>query len=543
MPNSTSQDAQDTQDALLLVRCPSCRQRFKVSEDLRGRMVECGACEHRFQIDGGVVMRGRKVYPGERASPLLDRFQRVPHSGAGFGLTGGTGGTVSYGPPPDPVELETVAPQRVIAGAAGVLVMIFIALLLMFGASRGGALDGMPMVNRFALAGFTSLMGMIALIYANPKARVKAFFVSLVLGASVTAVPIFFQEGSVALGSDIVQVEAVEPRPWLLKDADESELAVLRGRIGTGPLESEIARLAGVEGQKTRAIGLWLRGLSNNHKYLVRDYILRVTDADPTSHAYPRDGGDYLFVVTGITKTLDEMAALVAPFGEVEKNYPDLGVIEVRVNNENFIEGPIEKLQLKDDPDYYTLNKRELESIDFERVKRAVQRLAKAEPKIYRNDITRMLMALLSEADVDFKGNVCEALMVWADKPGAASAAALKEVKILMERNAEIPPEMVALLVKEKHPESAAVLDQLWFGAPATWESLLGDLGSPAEKLILSRLPETSGSMRHSAVRILGRVGGQESLNLLEEIVVGSDSELRVLIQNSEKAIAARLGN
>jgi hypothetical protein len=32
-------------------------------------------------------------------------------------------------------------------------------------------------------------------------------------------------------------------------------------------------------------------------------------------------------------------------------------------------------------------------------------------------------------------------------------------------------------------------------------------------------------------------------LNLLEEIVVGSDSELRVLIENSEKAIAARLGH
>jgi predicted Zn finger-like uncharacterized protein len=539
MPNSTSQDDKNTQDALLLVRCPSCRQRFKVSDDLRGRMVECGACEHRFQIEGGVVMRGRKVYPGERAGPLLDRFQRVPHSGAAFGLVGQT---VSYGPPPDPVELETVAPQRVIAGAAGVLVMIFVALLLMFGASRGGALDGMPMVNRFALAGFTSLMGMIALVYANPKARAKAFLVSLLLGCGVSSVPIFFQEGAVALGAGAVKTETPEARPWLVKNADESEIAVLRGRIGTGPLEAEITRLAGVDGQNTRAIGLWLRGLSNNHKYLVRDYILRVTKADPASHAYPRDGGDYLFLVTGITQTMDQMAELVAPFGEIVQSYPDLSVIEVRVNNENFVEAPIEKLQLKDDPDYYTLNKRELESIDLERVKRAVQRLAKAEPKIYRTDIARKLMSLLSEADVDFKGNVCEALVVWADKPGPASEAAYKELKLLMDRNAQVPPEMVALLVKEKHPHAVAVLDQLWFGAPATWESLFGDLGAGAEAKILSRLPETSGSMRHSAVRILGRIGGRESLNLLEEIVVGSDSELRVLIQQSEKAIVSRLG-
>jgi hypothetical protein len=49
-----------------------------------------------------------------------------------------------------------------------------------------------------------------------------------------------------------------------------------------------------------------------------------------------------------------------------------------------FIEGPIEKLSNKQDPAFYELNKRELESIDLERAKRAVQRLAEAEPKIYR---------------------------------------------------------------------------------------------------------------------------------------------------------------
>ncbi len=65
-------------DLLLIIRCPMCGQRFKVAEDLRGRTVECGGCEHRFRINDDVVVRGKKFYPGERKDPSLNRFQRVP---------------------------------------------------------------------------------------------------------------------------------------------------------------------------------------------------------------------------------------------------------------------------------------------------------------------------------------------------------------------------------------------------------------------------------------------------------------------------------
>ena len=65
-------------DDLLLIRCPSCGQRFKVEEDLRERTVECGGCEHRFRINDEVIVRGKRFYPGERKDPRLNRFHRVP---------------------------------------------------------------------------------------------------------------------------------------------------------------------------------------------------------------------------------------------------------------------------------------------------------------------------------------------------------------------------------------------------------------------------------------------------------------------------------
>lgn len=528
-------------DSLLLIRCPSCGQRFKVAEDLRERTVECGGCEHRFRINDEVIVRGRKFYPGERSAPGLNRFQRVPMPGSGEFLGGVQ--PMRYGTTPDPAVLEPASPQRIIAGAVGAAGMIGMALLLMFGASRGGLLDGMVLTNRLMMAGFAGLLGIALLMYANPRARVKALLVGLLMAGGLIAVPFGFRAGSVPLeqraGVLPPAVETPEPDEDG-KPTEDSEIVALRNRIGTGPLVSEIDRLARGDTGK-RAMGLWLRGLNDRNKNLVRDYILRVTHADPATHPYPRDGGDYLLVVTGITTSLQELADLAAVLGSTENIYPEISVIEVRIRNEVFEEGPIEKLSRKEDPAFYDLNKRELESIDLQRVKRAVQRIAEAEPKIYRADITRKLISLLSEDTVDFKGNVCAALAVWSEQPGPAGEAALELIRKQREKDAKIEPEIVALVVKEQNPGIIPILDELWFDSPIAWESLYGEVGLPAEAAIIRRFPDTKGTIRYSAVRLLGRVGGADSLPVLDSAAPGADPELRVLLEQAQKSIRERL--
>lgn len=524
-----------------MIRCPSCGQRFKVGEDLRERTVECGGCENRFRINDEVIVRGKKFYPGERQGETLGRFQRVPLSGLGMSAA-----PALYGTPPDPAALEPASPQRLIAGAAGVGGMLVVALLLMFGASRGGMLDGVPTASRLVMAAFVSLLGGLALLYANPKARLKALGVGSLLGAGVIAVPFFFTAGSAPLekgavsgGGAAAVLDFTEPPPV---SPENKEISELRNLIGTKPLEDEINRLAATATDK-RAIGLWLRGLSESNRYLVKDYILRVTGADPATHYYPREGGDFLLVVTGIRQTLQELADLLVVLGEVERIYQNVSVVEVRVNNDYFVDGPIEKLANKDDPAFYDLNKRELESIDFLRAKRAVQRLAEAEPKLYRVDITRKLISLLGEAGVDFKGSICTALSVWSEHPGPAGEAALAEVRKMLAANAVIPPEMIALIVKERIPEVIPVLDELWFKNPVAWEALYGDMGSVAEEAIIRRFPTTEGTIRYSAVRLLGRVGGAGSLPVMAEAAGSADRELKILIENAQNSIRSRAGN
>lgn len=535
-------------EMLLLIRCPSCSQRFKVGEDLRDKTVECGACETRFRINDEVIVRGRKFYPGERKDSGMNRFQRVP-----LALEQQAGGQTParYGHAPDPALLEPTSPLRVLAGIVGVSGMIVMALLLMFGGTRGGMLDGMTFDKRLMMAGFAVFMGIGLLVFGNPKARVKALAIGLLLGVGVLVIPFTFREGSILLTSrdrdslvmkddSLVDSKATQPAENAgSKEADE--IVELRTKIGTDPLVKEINRLA-KEGSTKQAYGIWLRGLAEMNRLLIRDYIFRATDADPSSaNFYPRGDGDFLMVVAGPRQDLQELAVVASALGKIEGIFSEISVIEVRVNNENFAEGPIEKLTNKGDPAFYDLNKRELESIDLERVKRAVQRLAKADPKIYRTDITRRLVSLLGEERIEFKEDLCLALAVWAETQGPASDAAINVTKELIAKSQKVPSGIISLIVKEKNEKGIPLIHELWLASPNAWESLYADFGQPIESQVLGSFFRMEGAARHSAIRLLGSVGGSDSLPVLDAAMLGASIETKILLEKAQTAIRQRL--
>ncbi len=531
MPSSKSDDM------LLLIRCPSCGQRFKVGEDLRGRTVECGGCEHRFKINDETIVRGKKFYPGEHEDPRLNQFRRVPL--ATQATQGAYQPASPYQNPPDPSTFEPASPQRIIAGAVGVTGMVLMALLLILGARQGGALDGMTTLNRLVMTGFVSLLGMVALLYANPRARKKAAVLGLLMVACLMTLPFCFTLGSVPLVNKNAQANPAKSMP-VETDPTTTTNTELANLIGTKPLVEEIQRLK--EGKSSKhAVGLWLRDLREQNRILIRDYILRTTGASKDTHYYPRDKADFLMVITGIDQTIEEIAEIAKVFGTMVKIHTDLSVVEVRVKNETFIAGDINVLTNQDDPGFYTLNIKELDSIDLDRVKGAVQRLARAEPKVYRSDVTRKLLALLGSPWVIFKTDVCNALAVWSDKPGPAGDAALKEVKALMAKKSPVPREMISLIVKEKNTEAIPALDELWHEKPSEWESLYGDLGKMIEPRIIRGFDQNDGGQRQSAVRLLGRVGGEDSLPVLKAANPRADSEMRVLIEKATASIRSRL--
>ena len=528
------------EEAQLVIRCPSCVQRFKVGESLQGRTVECGACEHRFRISEDVMIRGKKFYPGEKQIKQLLHFQRVPIS-----VSPPLAGTevAHYAPAPDPSLFGPTTPQRILAGIIGVLGMLLMAMLLIFGTSSGGPLDGMIAPKRMMIAGFMAIIGIVLLLYANPRARLKALFVGLLLGGGLVSLPLVFTKGSTPLSSttDLERAALFEKDPVDgEKKSVDSELDELRALIGTEPLEAEIKRLEAAGGID-RAVGLWLRDMSEEHRFLVMDYILRTTGADRRSHFYPRGRGDFLLVVTGIRLSVEEVARLAEPLGTVERVVQEIRIIEVNVENENFIEGPIQKLTNRNDSEFYDLNQRELDSIDLARVERAVKRLAEAEPMVLRSDITRRLIGLLEMPDVDFKDDVSRALLVWSTEPGPAGVAAVRQADQLLADGRSVPPEMISLALVEKTPGLPEVIHKLWEQNPNQWEQAYRDLGPEAEGALLRRLATADGVHLSSAVRLLGRVGGGGSLPALRAALDNANPEMRVLIERSIEAIRLRL--
>src|SRR5690606_15394353 len=98
---------------------------------------------------------------------------------------------------------------------------------------------------------------------------------------------------------------------------------------------------------------------------------------------------------------MSEIALNVAKLGETVAVHDEISVVEVAVDNDQLSQPPLEKLTDATDTIFYDHNKRELESLVPDRVAEAARRLAEAEPKLYRDDISQRLLAVMDEGGSD----------------------------------------------------------------------------------------------------------------------------------------------
>ncbi|MEP2776963.1 MAG: hypothetical protein ABJQ29_12270 [Luteolibacter sp.] len=516
----------------LSIRCPSCRQRFSVDPTLRDRMVECGGCDARFRINDEVIIRTKKFYPGERIAAGLSRFQRVPMSAAApEGLQPARYVDVS------PAAVGPVSAQRVLAGILGVGLMLVTALYLIFSVGQQGSLSAMSVGSKLVIACFVAVLGLGLLMYANPRTKKKAGFFGILMAAGLISIPFFFK-GQPLSGNDPGKpvVEFNEPAFPVEEFSPEADL---RKRFTTKPLEDEQERLAKLSTDQ-QAFGIYLTNLIPRNIYTVRDYLIRDTEAGPSSHPFPRDDGDYLMILTEVDKDFEEVALIAGKLGETTETYPEIGVIVVRVNNDQFEAGSAEKLNNPNDPAFYALNQYELDNIDLDRVERAVDRLANVEPKIFRSDISQKLVRIMTQPGVNFHDVLAKALMKWAEEPGPAGEAALEVIRKRVATGDPVPESLVELVAKEEIGEAIPLVNELWLKSPGLWESHFAKFGPPIEPLILAQINAESAPLQRSAIKLLGRVGSAESLPALRKFINSDNAEVRVLTERSIEAINAR---
>lgn len=518
----------------LNIRCADCGQKFSVSSDLKDRMVECGSCESHFRISDEVIIQTKRFYPGERKAAKLNHFQRVPLSinAVPEGMQ-----TMRYQEFDNRSGIGSASPQRTIAGIIGVLLILLSAALFFISDGPEAALAIMPLAKQLIILGFVAVVGSCLIIYANRRNRIKAVFISIILSAALLSLP-FLLERSVP--SPIVNTtEDNFEELTKLPEPQTNPITKLREQFGTRPLEEERERLQAIKSDNN-AYGIYLTNLVPRNIYTARDYLIRSTGAGPSSHPYPRDNGNYLVILTEVDLPFQKVSELAASLGEIEETHPEIGVISIRVDNDQFIAGSADKLNNKNDPAYYELNMAELRSIDMSRVQRAVERLSSTEPIIYQGDITQLLISLMEKPGVTFHDDLATALLQWSEDIGPASEAAVEVAKKQIAAGKTISEPLGELIALGASPEGAVIMIDLWKNTPVIWDKYLTRFGSGIQPALIAALDSNDPPLVRSAIRLLGEVGTPTALSHLRKFNNSKDPELRVLAQRSISAINSR---
>ena len=186
--------------------------------------------------------------------------------------------------------------------------MVMIGLAMLLSSGPAGTFSLMPMTDKLLIAGFFSAVGLVLLLYGNPNSRGKAVLFGLLLAAGVLSVPVFVNSDPLANTSGTTPGAPPSPGGPLFPEDEIDPLQALRKRFGTQPLEKE--QTSDLTDDARNAFGIYVTGMLERNKYTVRDYLVRSTGADLSSHPYPRDEGNYLVVLTGVGKPIEQVARI-----------------------------------------------------------------------------------------------------------------------------------------------------------------------------------------------------------------------------------------
>jgi hypothetical protein len=527
-------DEDQTDPQTLGIRCPGCRLRFSVAPGLMNRIVECGGCETQFRITEEVVMQSKKVYPGEKKETEINQFRRIPMD------SDGTSKDMRSDPYVEPNHTKPIgpaSPQHFIAGVSGVSIMLFGALLLFVSSKPDSPFGGMAHEKKFIVSGFTSLLGLVFLWYANPRARIKAGIFGLLLAAGVFAIPIYIKEDPLQTGKN-PRFSDKSGRE-LSGDVVADPIRTLRDRFVTQPLENEQARLKSSKINKN-AYGIYLAGILDRNKLTARDYLVLETLASQSSHPYPRNDKNHLLVLTETEMTFDQVAKVAGTLGKVTETHPEINIMVVEVDNGLFVAGSTEKLNDPSHPSFYELNRRELESIDPERIKEAVERLADSDATLLRSDISGVLIKLLQKPGITFHGSIARALLKWSEDPGSAAEAGLRTLESYSLREISPPEHLVRLVADHKDPQAIPIMISIWEKNTVIWDKELVKFGPSIEALVLERINSKQAPLRRAAIKMLGEIGTASSLPPLRKALGDQDPEVNLLAKRAIQQIEER---
>ena len=531
----------------LQIQCPNCSKRFTVHQDLTGKTVECGACDHRFPVrPESIIAERSKFYPGEHKDDFLDRLGRQSPIAKKSGAAPAPMQTRA--PMPQVDAIMPSSPGESIAVGVGFAMLVLYTLVFFFGSAQGQAFQDVDLHKRFLMGGFVSLLGGGLIIFGARNWRGRGIMLSFVLIAGLMALIAMRPVHRTPTG--VVNVEEVPSTT----DEEERELKIdeIFGESDRKAMEREVARQsARLDGAPAEdyVTGIYISDLGESEyqtveKYLRKSLMLPKSEA-PTQYKR-NDDKDSFVIVSGVKMDFDNMVRILERYGRVT-SYPSVRVIEWQISQTVFQDPSddlLEKLTNPEHPAFFSQNLNELGSMDYERVTKAVERLgstpANIEVKLADKIIVELLRLASFESEATVLSNVGKALNRIAKGSQTASDKIDRLVEFWIKNEIPVQRSMVDFLIANNHPNVPAVVDRLWFSSPIGWNEQYRALGSVMEDRLIFHLQESPMEIKRAAARLLQDIGTEKSIPVLTDLSSTGDQDLRINIERALASIKSR---
>lgn len=516
------------------IQCPECSQRFDVTDDFLGKTVECGSCDGRFKVSAESIVKDKtKFYPGEKRETHLERFGR--------NSTDGTAPVdfkqAHYQPDVNAARIGPPRPRQTVATIVGISLMSLIIVVFLLAGGKEGVMRDMETMNRFVLAGFTALLGGLLVMYGMANNRRLGLVLTAVFGVILLLLPVLFPANPMNASVDPIVVGGN-----VNSDQGTSVLSNDKGRddylfeIGYGPVKEAL-----VKSPENEVVGIYLRNASELVSGKIRDYLYEATGKANRGIIYERGekGSDGLILFLQQKRSIDEMAALCEKFGRIEKIEKKLRLIDVIVERSKIDQ--LDKYKMLDSSslDFEFQNLQALKSIDPTERLNAVKRLAGAEPRSRRDDITQQFIKMIPESSIELQLELINALKTWALPTAGAEPVVLEAVKKIHAQGKADKASM-EFLIGRKVEGSELILVDLWEGNPAAWSEMMLQLGQDAQILLTPKLKDMDVPHLVSACEIIAKTGTAESIPLLEKLMEEKEGQSENSLQAAIDEIKKR---
>ncbi|WP_018970599.1 hypothetical protein [Rubritalea marina] len=515
------------------IQCSECQAVFVVPEELVGFPVECGACGYAFDLKEQHILNGdhlddetKRVYPGGKSEQLSGFTKKKPdlHIADQVQFQ-----SVEYDESVTAQDSMPKGDMGKIMVAIGLLILLSISLYFItqhqtdsFGAMSPG--------KRWLLSGFFSLIGSSMILFGLRRFHALDYAITIVFAGTTCTLPLWFPHEK-AEEKKVVAEAVVDDEREVELQAEE-RLAQYKSDIGYDVVAQQINEAERPE----RVIGIALLGVKPAHIDVIRNYLGHVMDSEEMPRIYKNRTVNgqkaTLLLYTDCKVSMNKLVQAVPKFGDVVAQRDDLQLIDVRVDASALTMNDTAVLIDEEHPRFHLVNLHELQHIDPDRQKAAVQRFIQVNRIRLRADVVAQLLLMLQDPRCEFREDVVEVLKRWDDPESGVRQEVVDQARQLAVLKQPIPRSYLEYLIEQDVSEIGDVMVYAWMQDRIANEALLLSAGVRAEAALLEVFPDLDISAKRSASIILRKVGGEGSL----QVLIPAYQEAQGDLKNSLKA-------